>query len=244
MILAGLEIDAERVRATVRINDVPVAAVGGPGGGRAFLPATPFIVRGENWLSVDTTPYPAEGEAAPRLVARIAVFEEGDAYFTDAGRQLARVEGGGGAAPLGRAPFQADFGPGSWSWMRCRVWPSAEAALADAVPFVQEMLEAFARSDAGWFGDVSAHKFADSAQAFPTLKRAVIERIAGEEVAALPASAVPRVTPIPVLCGDGRLLQLQSAGGEPLAMKPDGDGNFATLSAIVGKLDGRWLIFR
>lgn len=245
MILAAMEVVARNAVADIRINDVPVVIVGEQGNGSAFVPATPFIVSGANRLAARVMLQPVPPGEAPEVMIRIAVFQEGDEYFTNAGQQLARLEWRGDPSPaMLDTGFEAGFGPPAWSWMACEAWTSVDQAMADASPFLGNLARAFYASDADWFDGVSDPKLADMTQAFDHLDEPTMRARLRADTAALPPAPPQPIRPVPQLCGNGRLLAINAPGAPPMVSKPDSEGQPAAPRYIIGKLGGAWRIIR
>ncbi len=128
--------------------------------------------------------------------------------------------------------------------MKAARWSSADQTQAEAESFIERLVQAFYASDVDWFDQVSGPEYADMAVAFPYLSEAEIRQATGDQIGSTPSVNGPRPAPHSVLCGDGRMLELKGPGGTPLASKRDADGRPVALQAMIGKLDGRWLIFR
>lgn len=244
MVLCALEVIAKGAFAEVRLNDLPVATVGLPGGhGRAFVPLSAFVVRGANQLAARVAAMPDAEEV--KVEIRVAVFQEGDTFFTNAGRQLARLDWAG---PTGQAmladSFDATFGPAAWAWSRCAPWPSPAAALADATPFVQDLARAYFANDTAWIEGASQAKFADMAIAFTNVTEDEMKAQATMILEAEPAEPLPPLEPPqPVLCGNNRLLLLLGPDGAPWLRKRTTPGATG-LEVLLGKIDGRWQVVR
>lgn len=247
MVLAGLEVVVTGAEAELRVNDVPVVRLGGPGTSRGFMPAVAYVIRGENRLAARLVAVASSPPAASRAQIRLAIFDEGDTYYSNAGRELARLDWQGAPSPdLLATRFEAAFGPTGWSWMHCRRWLSAEQAIRDAHDFVVQLVRAYYQSDAYWIDEASQPKFADAAQAFTNMPESEMRRITSTLIAQTPKVSVPvDVAPIqPQLCGDGRLLELRDADGRPLIRKLDSRGQPFEPAILIGNLEGRWQIVR
>lgn len=247
MVLCGLEAVTRGTIAEVRLNDIPVATVGPPeGAGRAFVPVPAYVVRGTNQLSARFTPTPGPDAASPRAEVRVAVFQDGDRYFSNAGQELARLDWAGDSGPTTRnREFHATFGPPRWAWSRCDAWLTPDTALADALPFVRDLTRAYFASDAAWMETFSSAKFSDLALAFTNISEdgmkaqvaSVIRREAPQPVPAL-------APPVPALCGDGRMLMLLGHDGLPYLRKTGSDSHLVCAEVLLGKLGGAWQIVR
>ncbi|PCG13347.1 MULTISPECIES: hypothetical protein [Sphingomonas] len=234
--LTYLEVDGAGVTGAIRINDLPVVALIAEGM-RAYVPVPALLVRGANSLSAQVRANAPEA----RLSARVALFDDGEEFFTGAGRTLARID----APPTtGRVQvtFDCPIGPAAWAWHSCRRWASAAEALASAAPFVATLTAAFTRGDAATIVAACAPYLADLASAFPN-------RPAGFYAQQMMEHLSQRATLLPlrpdgsVLCADGRLLHLLAGDGNDLIRGQDQDGPFSW-RALIGEIDGRWTVIR
>ena len=247
MILAALEVITTAAAADVRLNDVPVAMVGLPGGhGRAFIPAPGFIVSGPNRLAARFVPIGEEQPGAASAQVRLAVFQEGDDFFTGAGDELARIDWTGASGPSASArDFAADFGPPGWSWSRCVRWSTPQEALSDAMVFVQGLARAYLANDTQWIEAASAPKFADLARAFPIFPEAEMKAQVAEMIRSEPPTPTTSLpAPSPQLCADNRLLFLIGADGGPWLHKGGTGPRAGGAEMLLGKLDGKWQVIR
>jgi hypothetical protein len=246
MTLCALEVVTEGAFADVRVNDLPVTLVGLPKGfGRAFIPLPSFIVRGLNQLTARVAAAPDAAGSSLKVEVRIAVFQEGDDFFSSAGRELARVDWAGptGQAMLSRE-FQADFGPASWAWSRCQTWSSPDEALADAMSFVRDLTLAFFNNDTNWIEQASQPKFADMAIAFTNVTEAEMKaQVAMALTAERPEPLPPLPPPRPALCASNRLLLLLGPDGQPWLRKR-ATPNATGAEVLLGKIGASWHIIR
>lgn len=242
MILAGMEIVTTHAVADVRINDVPMALVGAPDGfGRAFIPVPAYLVRGANMIAARMGPV---GETQGKAEIRIAVFNEGDDFFSGAGGELVRLDWssaeGAGVRSQG---FGVGFGPDRWAWHRCQSWDQPEQALADAAGFVHELSAAFYASDTAWFENAAGAQFDDLAQAYSAIPAEQLRQQIAGAIAGAPPIPMPELhPPVPVLFAEKRLLGLFSADAEPYLRRPGETGVAARV--LLGKLGGVWQIIR
>ncbi|WP_420382710.1 hypothetical protein [Novosphingobium sp.] len=245
--LYALEVDTKGAAADIRLNDIPVAIVGLPGGsGQAFIPVPDYIIRGTNRLAARVMAVPEHQPSAAKVVIRIARFDEGDGFFSNAGQELVRLDWNGtpGQAMLAR-DFQADFGPLQWSWGRCATWSTPAEALNDAAAFVRDLVKAYFAADADWIEHASSAKFADLALAFPSIPVAVQKAQIANAIRSDPPEPVPNLPPPqPVLCCERRLLMLLGSDGHPWLRKqrPGARGSGAQLK--LGKIDRAWQLIR
>lgn len=247
MVLCAIEATTRHASAEVRINDIPAAVIGHPTGtGSGYIPIPAFVVAGRNEIAARLIAVPPGGEEPPFVELRAAVFQEGDIYFTGAGRELARIDWTGpGPEAVLRQTFVADFGPAEWSWSRCQRWPDPAAALADAGAFVSDLARAYYASDAGWLEAASGPKFDDMARAFTNVSGPEIRAQTAALIAASPAQPVPQTAPPqPRLCCEGRLLMLTGTDGRPWLRKPRPGQPETAAQILIGKLDGRWQVIR
>ncbi len=246
MPLAAIEVTTKGVMLEVRINDVPTLMVGEVGDGQAFMSVTAFAVLGSNRL-VARARINEAGQKASAVEAniRVAIFSEGDHWFTNSGSELLRLKWSGGSNPtMLEGHFNCSFGPTAWAWEACQRWDNVTLATHDAMPFIQQFVQALAICDTTWIEAVSDPKFADMAIAFPAVSETEMRALNSKQLMETIPISPPQVSPSPQLCGGNRLLQLQAGGGQPLLRKKTTDGHEVSLSAIIGKLAGRWQIMR
>jgi hypothetical protein len=242
MILAGMEIVTTHAVADVSLNDIPTALVGAPDGfGRAFIPVPAYLVRGSNMLAARIG---LVGEAQGKAEIRIAVFNDGDDFFSGAGTELVRLDWSAAEGTGVRSQgFRVGFGPERWAWHRCQSWDRPDQALIDAAGFVRELITAFFASDAAWFESAASAQFDDLAQAYSAIPADQLrQQIAGAIASAPPIPVTEQPPPVPVLFAENRLLGLFTADGEPYLRKPGDTGMAAR--ALLGKLNGAWQIIR
>ncbi len=245
--LCAMEVTTNGAAADIRINDIPVATVGMPTGhGQGFIPVSSEIVRGANQLSARVVSVPDPPMAGAKVEIRIALMREGDRYFSNAGRDLVRLDWVAvpGQNMLSK-DFAADFGPAQWSWSRCAPWPTPAAALDDAMPFVRDLVAAYFSSEADWFEQASTAQYADMIVAFPALSEAEQKEQIATAIRSDPPEAVPPLPqPRPVLCCHNRLLLLQAPEGGAWLRKRGPGARGSGDQSLLGKVDGRWQIIR
>jgi hypothetical protein len=212
-----------------------------PDAKRAFVPVPAFLMLGENTLSLRALPV---GEKAS-FVVRLALFSDGDEFFTGTGVDLARIEQLQlqGSARFDRS-FAHSFGVAEWSWSQCQVWPSAAAAMLDASSFIDELMNAFAGGDDEFLLRASEPLFRDMAIAFGNRSSEELVALARDQLQeAANKPAVSNLSAAPELNANGRLLRLTAGDGRDLLRKRDDEGPIYW-PASIGKLNGKWQVFR
>ncbi|MCE7796699.1 hypothetical protein LWE61_09015 [Sphingobium sufflavum] len=139
--------------------------------------------------------------------------------------------------------FTSPVGPLVWAWDTCRRWPGIDAAMDQAHPYIERVVDAWRNRDAGWLIAAAKPKHHDMARAFPNRTLAAIEAVVVEDI----TTQLPITTLRPIaasrLCADGRWLLLLDPAGEDLLQGRDEDGPFGW-SAAIGRRDDGWAIIR
>lgn len=233
--LLFVEVQSEGVSGELRINDLHVVLVG-PGPYRAFVPVPHFVVHGANTLAAVLR----ESSSAARMAVRLAEFEEGQEFFQEAGREIARLD----LTSLDPSPTVHFLGSGpvGWSWNACHRWSDIETAWSDAAAFVVALLDAFERRDAPWIVGMSAPKHRDLGMAFTNRPLTEIESMVSDQIGEgyrliRPTSSSFR----PLLAAGGRLIHLLHADGGDLIRMSDDEGP-SSWPAHIGKLEQGWRV--
>ncbi|SFR95999.1 hypothetical protein [Sphingomonas jatrophae] len=229
------------------LNDVPQARFGGHAKFSGFIPVPLDLVRGRNMLELRFWAAPTRpiDPARPFATARLARFADGERAFDGGGDTIASLDLPG-TEPV-RTTFDSQEGPASWPWQAAE--PTSPEMLVEKgfQPFVQRLAQAWFDGDPAPFLSASAMRFTDSEQAFRTRPASAMATqldawITG--MGPLPPAA-RRLPPLVVRpCGQGRLIDLSAADGDPWLRRPDADGDVAKFTARVGYIGSAWQILR
>lgn len=240
--LVFVEASIKGVLVEVRVNDIPVVKLS-PASMRAVIPIPQDLVFGDNRVSVQVKP---SGERERQINLRVVEMQDGDEFFTGAGRVLADIEVGGSmVAPSAERAFIWPHGPRAWSWQACQHWRTAEEAGRDAQPFVAKLITAFYGADVNAMIKFAEPLYRDLAIAFPN--RTYEDRVAmaredfGSTGRAFSAGRFEQWQP--KLVGEGRLLQLVTSSDTDLLEKHSTEG-LVSWPVMIGKAGPDWRVFR
>jgi hypothetical protein len=236
-----LEAVSPTLPAEVRLNDVPLYRFDGAAAYRIFAPAFALLLHGRNELELRfLTPAPP-GPAVGALVARLALFRDGEQAFSG-GETLSALQLDGARLTIAET-FVSPVGLSSLPWMALP--PPTQVARTELPAFLRRLQAALDGADPAPIVEVSRPRIEHASQAFIRTREEVRAGLA-ETVAELGARTEPE-SPEPLLrlasAGAGRLVEPLGADGRPWLRRPSADGTMFFYPVMLGQVSASWNIF-